>query len=290
MPPPLPIPAGPEAKFKSAVRNKYGTNRINLEMWRELAAVYHGMVSRMDQHVGRILRSISQSSVKARTVVTFLADHGEYLGDFGLVEKWYSGMDRCLTRTPLIVAGGELPSGQRSEALVELTDLLATVLDLASITSPHTHFGRSLKPLLLDPNLMHRKYVFTEGGFNLAEAHQMEVGEKIPDFARESSVACPTLMKAELIREDPSTVGRTIAVRDDEWTYVWRLYERPELYHRATDPNETVNLAGTRKLRHIERRMEQALLRWRIETADVIPTTENPRFPLVFSRRPGCSH
>jgi arylsulfatase A-like enzyme len=276
-PAPITAATGQEPRFKAGIRETYGLSRITPEMWREVAAVYHGMVSRLDDQVGRMQAALRDSGAGSNTVTAFFADHGEYLGDYGLIEKWPSAMDPCITRDPLILSGGPVPSGVRSDAMVELIDLLPTVLELAGISAPHRHFGRSLVPLLTDPGGEHREYAFTEGGFTVAEEPQLER----PPF--------PYDLKGELQHEDPAAVGRAVAVRNREWTYVWRLYEPPELYHRTDDPHETVNLAGRPEYAEIERRLEHALLRWQIETADVIPEAADPRFTEVALPAPGAA-
>ncbi|MER7787021.1 sulfatase-like hydrolase/transferase [Streptomyces sp. NPDC097640] len=277
---PDPVPAsaveGAEPGFKEAIRRAYGLDRVSPPMWREIAAVYHGMVSRLDDHVGRVQAALRDSGAADRTVSVFFADHGEYLGDYGLIEKWPSAMDPCITRDPLIISGGGLPAGQRHDGMVELVDVLPTVLDLAGVTAPHRHFGRSLLPVLKDPGREHRRYAFTEGGFVAEEEPQLER----PGY--------PYDIKGDLQHEQPHLVGKAVAVRDTDWAYVWRLYEPPELYHRRDDPHETVNLAGRPEHADTERRFEQALLRWQIETADIIPPTTDPRFPPVELAAPAA--
>jgi len=276
VPRPLP-PGGREPAFKAAIRERYGLGRITPGMWQEVTATYYGMVSRLDHHVGRIMSAVENSGQAGRTATLFFADHGEYLGDFGLIEKWPSAMDRCITADPLIVAGAGLPAGQRCDSLVELIDVVPTVLELAGVAAPHQHFGRSLLPVLHDPARPHRRYAFTEGGFSEREEPRMERG------------AFPYDLKGALQHEQPRLVGRAVAVRDPRWTYVWRLYEPPELYDRQADPAETANVAGAPELAGVERELERALLRWQIQTSDVIPAAEDPRMPEVDLPPPAAS-
>ena len=74
-------------------------------------------------------------------------------------------------------------------------------------------------------------------------------------------------------------MGRAIAVRDSKWTYIYRLYERPELYDRVNDPLEVTNLAGRPEYAELERKSRDQILAWLCETSDVIPWEEDPRFP-----------
>ncbi|PAK28021.1 sulfatase [Streptomyces sp. alain-838] len=267
---PDPVPPGErEPRFAAAIRERYGLDRVTPEMWREVTATYYAMVSRMDDHLGRVMSAVERSGAAERTVTTFFADHGEYLGDFGLIEKWPSAMHACITRDPLVIAGGGLPEGQVVDSMVELIDVLPTLLDLAGAEAPHRHFGRSLLPVLHDPDAPHRTYAFTEGGFSVEEEPQLE------------HAPFPYDLKAALQHEQPETVGRTVAVRDKEWTYVWRQYEPAELYRRAVDPDERHNLAGLPEHADIERRMNEAMLRWLVDSSDVIPAAEDPRMPAV---------
>lgn len=268
MPDPIP-PGETEPRYVPALRDLHDLQRVTPQMWREVIATYYGMVSRMDDHLGRVLSAVERTGQADHTVTLFFADHGEYLGDFGLIEKWPSALHPCITQDPLVIAGGGLPEGQVHDGMVELIDVLPTVLELAGIPAPHRHFGRSLLPVLRDPAGEHREYAFTEGGFAIEDEPLLE------------NSPFPYDLKTVLQHQRPDLVGKATAIRDKEWTYIWRLYDPPELYHRATDPNEQHNLAGRPEHSIVEHRLNQSLLRWLIATSDVIPADSDPRMPDV---------
>ncbi len=273
-----PVPAGDpagEPRFMHAIREAYEIGEVTKAQWREIVATYYGMIERLDSQLGRITAAVERAGAAQDTVTLFFADHGEYLGDYGLIEKWPSAMHDCITRDPLVIGGGGLPGGGTCSAMVELIDVLPTVLELAGATAPHRHFGRSLVPQLHDPTLPHREFAFTEGGFTVEEEPQLER----PGF--------PYDRKGELQHADPTLVGRAIAVRDRDWTYVWRLYEQSELYDRRTDAHELINLAGRPEYADVRQRVHEAMLRWMVETSDVIPYEVDPRFPQVDLPIPG---
>jgi arylsulfatase A-like enzyme len=241
-------------------------DRYGDDDWRELKAVYAGMVARVDHHFGRIVEALDAKSAKAGRVTCFLSDHGEYLGDFGLVEKWPSGLDDCLLRNPLIVAGAGAAKGEACNALVEMIDLAPTLAEICGVTLSHRHFGKSLTKTLADPRQEHRPAVFSEGGFSLSEDHLRE------------KARFPYDIKSAVQNDHPSYVGRAVSVRTDDWTYVYRVYEPPELYDRAADAGEVANLAGHQGHAAIEAELKAQVLAWLVETSDVSPLTPDPRF------------
>ncbi len=270
MPDPVPPRDGAsEPRFMQAIRDRYGLDRVTPDMWREVIATYYGMISRMDDHVGRVISAIERAGAAANTVTLFFSDHGEYLGDYGLIEKWPSAMDACITRDPLIISAPGFAGNQVCDRMAELIDIVPTMLELAGAEARHRHYGRSLVPLLENPRAAHRQYAFTEGGFTVEEEPQLEWA------------AFPYDLKVALQHENPALVGKAVAVRDADWTYVWRLYEAPELYHRSQDPHERINLAGQPEVNAVEQRMRDAVPHWMVDTADVIPFQEDPRFPDV---------
>ena len=114
------------------------------------------------------------------TLIFFFSDHGDFTGDYGLVEKTQNTFQDCLTRVPLLVKppAGTPVSPRVSDALVELIDFPATVYALTGIEAGYDHFGRSLLPLLAGESDSHRDAVFCEGGRRRGERQCMETGEQ----------------------------------------------------------------------------------------------------------------
>ncbi len=249
VPDPIPVPTsadGYHPHYIQALRLKYGLQHVVPEKWRELIATYYAMVSRMDHHVGRVVSAVESAGLSSNTVFAFFAEHGKLLGDYWLIEKWPSAVSRNVTQSPLVLAGADLPGGIAIDSMVELIDVFPTLLDIAGITEgSHRHAGKSLVPVIQQATKIHREYAFTEGG---------SVGED----------------------DDPTLAGSVFAVRDRRWTYIERIYEQPELYDRASDPQERVNIAGRPYIRNVEYRMRARLASWLQETTDVV---EYPRIP-----------
>ena len=115
---------------------------------RVLQSAYCAMIKLIDDQVGRILTALDVSGQRENTVVIFTSDHGEMLGDHGLIQKgcrFYEG----LVRVPLIFSWpNHFVEGERSDALVELLDKTPTILELAGLQPPQRMQGRSLLPML----------------------------------------------------------------------------------------------------------------------------------------------
>jgi arylsulfatase A-like enzyme len=266
-------------RFMQALRDRCGLGRLDEHDWREIIGTYYGMVARVDDQLGRVVAAVDRADATAKTAFAFFTDHGEYLGDFGLVEKWPSGLDDCLLRNPFVVSIPDGAQGMKCDDLVEMVDLLPTLLELADVEVHHTHFGRSLVPLLVpaggDPEPPHRMCAFSEGGFTRDEEHLLE--PVMPGTIYEHKTA--------LEHEDITLTGRAASVRTPEWTYVYRLYEGDELYDRAADPRELVNLHGRPEHEETERMLRDIVLEWMVSTADVIPWDRDPRMdPDVVQR------
>ena len=129
-----------------------------------LIAAYYAMIKLIDDQVGRILAALDESGQRENTIVIFTSDHGETLGDHGLILKgcrFYEG----LVRVPLIWSWpGVFKAGVRSPALVELTDIAPTLLDICGLPIPNYMTGRTLLPILSGRQTpeTHRDYVRCE--------------------------------------------------------------------------------------------------------------------------------
>jgi arylsulfatase A-like enzyme len=267
-------PGSGKPAFMRTLRDRAGLDQLEPADWAEITATYYGMVSRLDDQLGRLQEALGRTGVADRTVTFFFTDHGEYLGDFGLVEKWPSGLDDCLLRNPLIVAGPGIAQGAECTSFVEMIDVPVTLCDLAQTSFEHPHFGRSLRPVLADPTQPHRRAAYSEGGFRLDEEPQNEQPE-----------GHPYQLKGALQHEQPELVGRALSVRTRDWTFIYRSQEQDELYDRQQDPYELRNLAPDPAYASVCRQLRDQLFAWLVETSDVIPRRRDVRIePALFEQ------
>jgi arylsulfatase A-like enzyme len=111
-------------------------------------AKYWAQIELIDENIGRILEALEKSGQRGNTIVIFTSDHGEMAGDHGLSKKgcrFYEG----LVRVPLIFSWpGHIKQGLKSEALVELVDIVPTLLELTDQDVPKNMHGKSLLQIL----------------------------------------------------------------------------------------------------------------------------------------------
>ena len=114
---------------------------------RALIANYYGMISLIDHQVGRIETALTEFGLNDDTVIVFTADHGDWLGDHGLVLKGPMAYEGLL-RVPLIFAGKGIPNDKLVADPVSTIDLGATILDLTGTAPLADCHGCSLSPFL----------------------------------------------------------------------------------------------------------------------------------------------
>jgi len=116
---------------------------------REALALNHGSLACIDDAVGRVMACLRALDLERDTVVLFTSDHGELLGDRGLMFK--GGLHYApLTRVPFIWRDPGLTAGGTTiDALAQTTDIAPTVLVRAGLQPANGMHGRSLQPVLL---------------------------------------------------------------------------------------------------------------------------------------------
>ena len=129
---------------------------------RQVTAAYYAMCELIDDQVGRILAALDDSGQAERTLVIFMSDHGELLGDHGLYFKGPHFYDAAV-RVPLIFrCPRHLPAGTVCDQLTELTDIAPTLLELCGLPTSQRMQGHSLVPLMTGQTTSHRDDVFCE--------------------------------------------------------------------------------------------------------------------------------
>ncbi len=130
---------------------------------RRAQAAYYALITHLDHQIGRFVEYLSDYRQLDRTVFLFASDHGELLGDHHLFRKalGYSGS----AQVPMLAAfpaGTGIPGGRRVHELVELRDIMPTLLEIAGAPIPESVEGASLMPLIRGRQAQWRTYLHGE--------------------------------------------------------------------------------------------------------------------------------
>jgi arylsulfatase A-like enzyme len=148
-PPPVPRNFMPQHPFNNG---NLGGRDENLAAWprspeviRNQLAEYYGMITHLDEQIGRILEALRASGRAENTYIVYAADHGLAVGSHGLLGKQsiYEHSQRC----PLMFVGPGVPKAQSSQAMTYLLDIFPTVCSLAGVRPPAGLDGRDLAPI-----------------------------------------------------------------------------------------------------------------------------------------------
>jgi arylsulfatase A-like enzyme len=126
---------------------------------REVIANYYGMIALADHNIGRMLTELGRLGLAENTLVVVASDHGDWLGDHGLLLKGpmpYEGLLRVLC----LMRGPGMPAGARCGEPVSTLDLGATFLEMAGIERPAPWHSRSLLPVARGEE--RREYAYSE--------------------------------------------------------------------------------------------------------------------------------
>jgi choline-sulfatase len=286
--PPLAKPDLPrKPSHMAGMRDYYGLRRLSDQTFRKIRAVYYGQVSYTDWLLGELLEAVEKSNHEKDTAIFVMSDHGDYAGDFGLVEKWTSGLEDCLTHVPLIVKAPGGATGVQALDMVELFDVMQTCLDLGGVEAQHTHFARSLFPQMRGGAGDRNRAAFAEGGYNIYEPQCFENhGAPPPGSVTHEQGPAPQSLenayngKTFLQTEHPQTVSRSSMVRTREHKLIVRPQGQCEMYSYASDPLEENNLYGDSSVRQVQDQLQQRLLYWYVNTTGIAPFDQDPRgFP-----------
>jgi len=174
---------------------------------RALIANYYGMISLVDHNVGRILIALEELGLGRKTLVIFTTDHGEWLGDHGLILKGPMAYEGLL-RVAFIVRGPNVPAGKLVADPISTIDIAATLGDYAGVAMPSAVHSRSLRALI-ETDRASRDFAYSEWD-----------------------------LRASRFGVDLDL--RTVRTRDQKLT-LERISGAGELYDLREDPDEMVN-------------------------------------------------
>lgn len=214
---------------------RYDYRKLTRHDWGVVKAAYYGMITQIDDNIGRVLKALEAQGMEKNTLIMFTNDHGELLGDHGLLFKGPFHYD-CLIKAPMILKWpGVIPQGSRYTQVTEHVDIMPTLLEYAGIRPPYGVQGSSMASVLRGDKGGGKEYAMTE--FNCY---------------------------------DWGLSVKTLTGRDYKLTY-YAGEAFGELYDRNADPEEFVNLWENEEYTGVKKAMLGKLMDRMIETEDPLP-------------------
>jgi arylsulfatase A-like enzyme len=202
-----------------------GALRLDETDFQIMRELYRAEIAMADAQVGQLVDALAERALLDDTLVIITSDHGENLGDHGLIDHALSMYETTL-RIPLIIRYPKrFEAGVVSSELVSVTDILPTVLDVCGL-SDSPQLLRTTAASLCAPDRPRRRFVVAENERPINTVAQMK--RKHPSF-------------------DTRTIDhRMRAVRAERYKLIWREGFKTEVFDLDTDPDESRDIAAAR--------------------------------------------
>jgi arylsulfatase A-like enzyme len=224
--PPQTLELSPGSRSKTMTENGLVTEPVDPEMAKRRIKQTYGMISHLDEQVGRVLDYLEETGEAENTVVVFISDHGDQLGEHGLYFKGILPYD-AHAHIPFVI---KAPGGQKGkvvEDVVSMLDMVPTCLDVAGVEPALPLPGEILTPVVMGTDQPKRKHALVE----------MDTDSKGPDL-----------------------IQMRWLVRNDYKLVYYAHNKETMLFDRKADPNELNNLAGKSEYQALLLEMFQELL------------------------------
>jgi len=228
---------------------------------------YLGMLRLIDDQVRRLVEFLDAERLLTNTLLIFVSDHGDFVGEYGLMRKGPE-VPELLMRIPLFFVGPNVMANPNPHsAHVSLVDIMPTLCEALSVPFPPGVQGRSLWPLLTGGDFPEEEFssVYAEQGFG--GLHYSD--EDDPDFNHclNAGPAGPTFDELNSYSQS----GTMRMVRKGDWKLVFDMQGHGQLYNLSQDPLELENLYDRASYADIQREMLAELLMWTLRAQDPLP-------------------
>ena len=223
---------------------------------RDQLCEYYGLITHLDEQVGRILDALEQTGRRENTLIIYAADHGLALGSHGLLGK--QSVYEHSMKSPLIIAGPGVSVGKSTEAFTYLLDLFPTICAAAGAPLPDHVAGFDLAPLWTGKKKMVRDSIFLP-----YTTHMRAVRD-----TRWKLIVYPQINHQELfdLRKDPDEVRNLATEQPAEVERLTRLLRE---WQQRTGDKQPLAIANpkprTVRFDDFERKPDQWQPRWIVE-------------------------
>ena len=240
---------------------------------------YYGMMRLIDDQVKRLVTFLKEEDLFENTILLFVADHGDYTGEYGLIKKG-AGLPDCLARIPMLWHGpGIQASGRPHPAHVSNIDIMPTLCTAVGYPIPDGVIGRSLWPLLTGRDYPASEFdsVMSWYGFGGRDYTAVDQIDPYTD-------GCLTRGKVDFLELNSySGSGILRMLRKDDWKLLYNMQGNGRLYHLKADPGEVQDLFNEPEYEEKKATLIGDMLAWELRTQDPLPL---PRHRYIYRGDP----
>ena len=142
---------GEQTEIVQAIDAYEGT--LSVIDYKNMLAGYYGLITHLDHHINRLLIHLKEQGLWDNTVILFTSDHGDQLGQHHLFRKGYAYQDSIHIPLMIFDPGENICSKNDRNAsvddIIELRDILPTLVDIATEERLENVSGKSFKPLMI---------------------------------------------------------------------------------------------------------------------------------------------
>lgn len=201
---------------------------------------YLGMLRLIDDQLHRLHDGLEDRHRHRARVMAVTADHGDFVGEYGLLRKGAEIPD-VLARIPLVIAGDAIPPGGGPHpAHVSIADLMPTFCEVMGVDLPRGVQGRSLWPLLTGksyPETEFRSAYVEQGMGGLPYTKDDPLPDPLPGVFRDGPGGAPRFDELNAVTQS----GRRRKIRCGRWSLQVDMLGSCRLYDLQNDPAETID-------------------------------------------------
>lgn len=240
---------------------------------------YHGMLRLIDDQFKRLIEGLDARGISDDTIVVFLSDHGDFVGEYGLMRKGPDLPD-VLCHIPMVWRGpGVSAQGRVAMPFVNIVDLLPTFCDILERPLPFGVQGKSILPLLKNENVPPQEYdvAYCESGFSGLYWDDQDALTLVEEKA------CPPDYKAFDCLNTWTQCGQVRMLCKGDFKIQLDMLGNSFLYNLRKDPLELENLWANVDYLTVRADLLAELAAAMMRACDVLPA---PRYRYLVKQHP----
>ena len=208
--------------------NSWNIENYTWDDWAPIVARYYGVISQMDDAIGKVINKLDSLGLEDNTIVIYTADHGDMCGSHGMIDKHYVLYDDIVKVPFMVKWPKKIESGTiQNKFVCHSLDIAPTIIDIVKLFCEQQAESTENNKNQDNENMGNRN------NFQGKSLLPLLMGKKVDDW-RSFVVSTYNGQQFGLYTQR--------MIRTDTWKYIWNATDIDELYNLEDDPNELCNL------------------------------------------------